>query len=82
MCPITTSDLQLDEQLFARIQFWSQDGKYLVLFFDEFGFTHLIGDLKVAIVDIDNQSFRLLEGEYEWPFSNPWRPSISSQNNE
>lgn len=79
VCPITSDDLHLDEQLFARIQFWSPDGKYLVLFFDDIGFVDVIGPLRVAVVDIEGQHFQLLEGTYHWPKSNPWRPPIPSQ---
>lgn len=82
VCPVTTNDLQLDEQLFARIQFWSPDGKYLVLFFDEFGFIDVVGNQGVAVVDIDSQTFMFLEGEFSFPFSNPWRPPILSQTDE
>jgi len=82
VCPVSAKDLQLDEQLFARIQFWSPDGKYLVLFFDEFGFIDVVGAQKVGIINIDNQSFRILEGEYSWPLRDPWRPQIPIKANE
>jgi hypothetical protein len=82
VCPISADGLWLDEQLFARIQFWSPEGRYLVLFFDNLGFMDVVGATRVAVVDIYEQSFWLLEGEYSWPFSNPWRPHITTKNVE
>lgn len=74
VCPVSADDLWLDRQLFARIQFWSPDGRYLALFFDNLGFLDVIGPMRVAVIDLHEQNFWLLEGEYSWPFSNPWRP--------
>ncbi len=82
VCPVSNEDLWLNKQLFARIQFWSPDGKYLVLFFDEFGIIDVVGAQKVAVFNVDNQSFQILEGEYLWPSGDPWRPPISSDTDE
>ncbi|MBK8932640.1 MAG: hypothetical protein IPM76_10070 [Chloroflexi bacterium] len=78
VCPVSNDDLWLDKQLFARIQFWSPDGKYLVLFFDKLGIMDVVGAQKVAVFNVDSQSFQILEGEYLWPSGDPWRPSIPS----
>jgi hypothetical protein len=81
-CPISADDLWLDKQLFARIQFWSPDGKYLALFFDNLGFWDIVGPVRVAVINAYEESFWLLEEEYSWPFSNPWRPPIVFENAE
>jgi WD40 repeat protein len=75
-CPIKTNDLKLDEQMYARKVYWSPDSKYMVLIFDDIGMADVIGNANIAIIDVDNQSFQVLEGEYTWPYSNPWRPTI------
>jgi hypothetical protein len=82
VCPITPSDLQLNEQMFARRKFWSPDGKYLVLFFDSIGYSDVIGSVGVIVIDIENQNSWFIEGEYPWPFSDPWRPPIPSNTDE
>ena len=82
VCPITADDLRFDEQLWVRIQYWSPDGKYLVLFFNRMGATDSPRPLKAAVVSIDDHSFHILEGEYSWPNGNPWRPPIPSQTDE
>jgi hypothetical protein len=76
VCPIITNDLKLDEQMYARKAYWSPDSKYMVLIFDDIGMADVIGYANIAIIDVDNQSFQILEGEFIYPFSNPWRPPI------
>lgn len=83
VCPITRTDLQFDEQRFARRLFWSPDGKYLAVFFDDIGYSEdLFGSVGIIVVNIENQETRLIEGEYSWPFYNPWRPLMFAQINE
>lgn len=79
-CPITTVDLQANEPLFARMQFWSPDGRHLILFADELGWMDVIGPQQVAIVDIEEGSFQFFDGDYTWPTGNPWRPLLSPPN--
>jgi hypothetical protein len=55
---------------------WSPDSKYLVLFFDHIGFIDVIGVQRVAVINVETHVIQLLDGEYLWPFSNPWRPQI------
>jgi len=80
-CPIETNDLKLDEQMYARKAYWSPDSKFIILIFDDIGMVDVIGYANIAIIDVDNQSFQILEGEYTWPYSNPWRPPIPAANN-
>lgn len=83
VCPITRTDLQFDEQRFARRLFWSPNGKYLAVFFDDIGYSEdLFGSVGIIMVNIENQETRLIEGEYSWPFYNPWRPLLFAQINE
>ncbi len=82
VCPISTDDLALDRQLFTRIHYWSPDANYVAVFADTIGFMDVIGPMKVAIVDIDRQTFRLLEEEYSWPFNDVWRPPMPRQTTE
>ena len=79
VCPVSSEDFRLETQMYLRLQFWSSDAKHLVLFSDRHGITHVIGPMRVAIIDIDEQDFWLLEGEYSWQFYNPWRPPISPE---
>ena len=81
-CPVTSTDLLFDKQMFARSYFWSPDGKYLVLFFDEVGIGDVIGPQRVVVVNVANQNLQFLEGEFSWPYGDPWRPLLPSQTNE
>ncbi|MDA0246019.1 MAG: hypothetical protein OT477_21620 [Chloroflexi bacterium] len=76
VCPVSSEDFRLETQMYLRFQFWSSDAKYLVLFSDSHGIPDVIGSMKVAVLDVDDQGFWLLEGEYSWSFYNPWRPLI------
>lgn len=76
VCPIMTNDLKLNKQMYARKAYWSPDSKYMALIFDDIGIADVIGYANIAIVDVENQSFQILEGDYIWPFSNPWRPPL------
>ncbi len=83
VCPITATDLYFDEQMFPRITFWSPDGKYLALFFDDFGYSeHVFGSVSVATVSIESQALRFMDGSYSWSFVNPWRLPIATQSEE
>jgi hypothetical protein len=68
--------------MFARMQYWSPDGKYLVLFFDRIGIIDVVGYIRVVVIDIANQNLQFLEGEFSWPYTNPWRPLLPSQTAE
>lgn len=82
VCPISSDDLWLDRQLFVHAQFWSPDAQYVVLFLSNTGMIDVIGPMTVVIVAINDQKLSVLEGEYLWPFNNPWRPPIPSEINE
>lgn len=82
VCPILSEDLLFEKQMFARKQYWSPDGKYLVLFFDDIGIRDVIGYIRVVVIDIANQNLQFLEGEFSWQYDDPWRPLIPSQTNE
>ncbi|MCB9418901.1 MAG: hypothetical protein H6667_03810 [Ardenticatenaceae bacterium] len=81
-CPVTSTDLLFEKQMFAGFHFWSPDGKYLVLFFDEVGIRDVMAPQRVVVVNVANQNLQFLEGEFSWPYTNPWRPLIPSQTNE
>jgi hypothetical protein len=75
-------DLQLEEQMYPRVHYWSPDSRYLVLFFDKYGPIDVIGNLGVAIVKSDGQGFHILGRQISWPQGNPWRPPIPLQSEE
>ena len=76
VCPITTEDLFFGRQFFARKHYWSPDGKFLVLFFDRLGIIDVVGTVKVAIVNIETGDIQFIDGDYSFPFDDPWRPTI------
>lgn len=82
-CLMSIADLYPDERKYIRHQIWSPSGKYAAVLVDGFGFSeHVFGSVTVIVADIENQTFRFIEGEYSWPFNNPWRPSLSKPSDE
>jgi len=80
-CPVTPGDLYFDEQFYARVHYWSPDGNYLALFFDEFGAgSDVFGTRhKVSVVGVGDNKIQLLEGKYRPLLGDPWRPPSSIQ---
>ena len=76
VCPITTEDLFFSRQFFARKHYWSPDGKFLVLFFDRLGIIDVVGTVKVAVVNIETDNIQFIDGDYSFPYNDPWRPPI------
>lgn len=81
-CPITPDDLLLEEQMVPRVHFWSPDGRYLALFFDDLWPGDVVGPLAIVVVNPDGRNFQILEQDLSWPYGNPWRPSIPSPSQE
>lgn len=76
VCLITTEDLFFDKQFFARKLYWSPDGQYLVIFFDTLGFIDVVGTVKAAVVNIETSDIQFIDGDYSFPYYDPWRPPI------
>lgn len=74
VCPVKTEDLFFDKQFFVRKHYWSPDGRYLVLFFDNLGIIDVVGTVKAAVVNIETGDIQFIEGDYSFPYDDPWRP--------